>query len=162
MKGDIGDVKHELALLIGSAAFLAVLAAVDVEKAVSAATPGPTKVYEGEKVSIDNLGYPVCEVVGHRTLYDPADEQVKTGTHQISLQWTQVGDDELTITAQLERLVRATRDLLWPATGPVSLPVIASAPIAIVSEEYSDLMPATIGGFVKGSVVMLTVQTVTV
>lgn len=159
MQGDIEDVKRELATMLRSAAFVACLAAVDAEKPVATVTPGPAVVFEGEKANLSGVGYPVAEVVGLKTSYDENAQQSKVATHEVSILWTQVGDDELTITTQLERLVRATRDLFWPATGPVNLPALASAPILIGSEEYTALLPAQGHPFVKGSSTMLRVET---
>lgn len=161
MKGDIQDVKHELALLLASSQFTTVLTAIDAEKGVASPTPGPTAVHEGEKANTDAVGYPVCEVIGIRTLYGTVDQQTKEAMHEISIAWTQCGDDELTVTAQLERLVRATRDLFWPAGGAGILVALASQPIAIVSEEYSELLPARDQSFVKGSATVVHVITLT-
>lgn len=159
MKGDIEDVKHELALLLQAASFLTLLTAVDLEKGTSVVTPGPAVVFEGEKANLTGQGYPVCEVIGLRTVYEAASDQTKTATHDVQVSWTQVGDDELTITTQVERLVRATRDLLWPHDGPINLPALASAPIELVSEEYSELFKGKDVPFVKGSMTVLRVTT---
>lgn len=160
-RGDIEDVKRELALLLASAVFVTALAAVDAEKGGTRATPRPTKVNEFEKMSTTDVGYPVGEVIGHRTMYSTLDQQVKTAVHEIDIVWTQVGDDEATITADLERLVRATRDLLWPQAGPIALPAIPTEPIVIASEEYTQLMPAQQHPFVKGAAtrVLIAVET---
>lgn len=159
MKGDMEDCKHELALLLQSAAFVTLLAAVDVEKGTSVVTPGPAVVFEGEKAVLTGLGYPVCEVIGLRTVYAPESQQSKVAAHDIQVAWTHVGDDELTIATQVERLVRATRDLFWPHDGPITLPALASAPIELVSEEYSALFKGKDVAFVKGSMTVLRVST---
>lgn len=159
MTGDLQSVKHVLAQLLASTQFLEALTAVDTEKGVSPATPGPTQVFEGEKFITTDQGYPVVEVIGIRTLYDSTSQQAKVASHEVHLVWTQVGDDELTITAQLERLVRATRDLFWPLEGAVTLPTVNSGPVEVVSEEYSQLMPAQGHPFVKGAVTVLHVST---
>ena len=161
MKGDIQDVKHEVALALRSAGFLSVLAAVDLEKGITPATPGPTSVFEGEKAVKDDQGFPVVEVIGVRTLYATDDQQTKDATHEINVVWTQVGDDELMITAQLERLVRATRDFFWPTNGPSLLTTLATVPITVVSEEYTALMPGRIHPFLKGSATTLRIGTLT-
>lgn len=161
MRGDIQDVKHEIARALASAAFTSVLAAVDLEKAVTTATPGPVAVFEGEKAVKSDQGFPVVEVIGIRTLYALDDQQTKDATHEVHVVWTQVGDDELTITAQLERLVRATRDLFWPANGPSELTTLSTAPIQVVSEEYTALMPGSRHPFLKGSATTLRIGTLT-
>lgn len=151
MTGDIQDVKHAIARELGGPDFLTVLAAVDTEKAVTLPTPGPAAIFEGEKANLTGFGYPVAEVIGVGTVYDIDSEQAKSATHEVQVVWTQVGDDELTITAQLERLVRATRDLFWPPTGPRVLIGINAAPLTVLRDEYTALMPAAAHPFVKGA-----------
>lgn len=158
MTGDIQDVKHAIARELLGPDFLIVLAAVDAEKGVTA-TPGPAAVFEGEKANLNGVGYPVAEVIGVSTIYDPASEQAKAATHEVQVVWTQAGDDELVITAQLERLVRATRDFFWPPSGPRVLIGINAAPLELVREEYTALMPAKDHPFVKGSGTTLRVPT---
>lgn len=159
MLADIQDVKHELALLLTAAGFLTALAAVDAERSITPATPGPSSVFETEKFVKTGQGFPVVEIVGVRTVYGPDPQQAKFAVHEVHVVWTHVGDDEQTITAQLERLVRATRDVFWPELGPITLPNANSGPIEVASEEYSQLMPAQGHPFVKGSVSVLHVPT---
>lgn len=159
MRGDIEDVKHELAVLIAATGFVTLLTAVDAEKATTVVTPAPAAVFEGEKVVKSGQGYPVCEVIGLRTTYDPSSQEAKLAAHEVQIAWTHVGDDELTIATQLERLVRATRDLVWPANGPATLTALASAPIELVSEEYSELFRGKDVAFVKGSITVVRVTT---
>lgn len=159
MTGDIQDVKHAIARELLGPDFLTVLAAVDAEKSVTSATPGPAAVFEGEKANLTGAGFPVAEVIGVSTIYDTESEQAKAATHEVQVVWTHVGDDELVITAQLERLVRATRDLFWPQTGPRVLIGINAAPLELVREEYTALMPAKDHPFVKGSGTTLRVPT---
>lgn len=159
MRGDIEDVKHELALLLQAASFVTLLTAVDAEKGTSVVTPAPAAIFEGEKASKTGMGYPVAEVIGLRTVYDNPSDQAKVAIHDVQIAWTHVGDDELTITTQVERLVRATRDLVWPHDGPASLTNLASAPIELVSEEYSELFKGKDVAFVKGSMTVLRVTT---
>lgn len=159
MRGDIEDVKHELALLLLAPSFVALLTAVDAEKTTGVVTPPPAAIFEGEKVTKSAAGYPVAEVIGLRTAYDGTSQQSKVAIHDVQIAWTHVGDDELTITTQVERLVRATRDMVWPHDGPVNLPALASAPIELLSEEYSELFKGTDHPFVKGSITILRVTT---
>lgn len=161
MRGDIQDVKQAIAQALRSQSFLNVLAAVDAEKVVAMATPGPTQVFEGAKVVKTDQGFPVAEVIGVTTTYDATTEQAKVAVHEIQVIWTHVGDDELTITAQLERLVRATRDLFWPPEGPVVLPNVASAPLQLVREEYTALMQGLAHPFVQASGTTMQVPTLT-
>lgn len=159
MLAGIQDVKHELALLLSAAGFLTSLAAVDAERSIAPATPGPAAVFESEKFVKTGQGFPVVEIIGIRTVYGPDPQQAKFAVHEVQVAWTHVGDDELTITAQLERLVQATRDVFWPELGPVTLPNAHSGPIEVASEEYSQLMPAQGHPFVKGAVIVLHVPT---
>lgn len=161
MKGDIQDVAAELKLQFASSAFLTVLAAVDAEKGLTdtAVTPGPATVNDFEAMDVSGLGYPVLEIIGRRTTYDETDEVAKDATHELELNWTVVGDDEKTITRQVQNLARATVDFLWPETGPRGLATLGSAPVLFVSEDYSDLMPATAHPFVKGSTTRIQVKT---
>lgn len=156
--GDMEDAKHEVALQMASPAFATVLAGVDAEKGGAMTTPPPAAVFEGAKAIKTGQGYPVCEVIGLRTLYDEPSQQTKEATHEIGIYWTHVGDDEMTIQTQVERLVRATRDLLWNALATL----IASEPIEVVSEEYAPLMPAADHPFVKASETVIRLRTLAV
>lgn len=159
MLAGIQDVKHEVALLLADVSFLTALAIVDSEKGITDATPGPTTVFEGEKFVKTGQGFPVVEVIGIRSVYAPDSQQAKVAVHELQVAWTHVGDDELTITAQIERLVSATRAVFWPVLGPVCLPAANSGPIEVVSDEYSQLMPALGHPFVKGAITVLHVPT---
>jgi len=162
MRGDIEDVKHELAILLVSASFAAALADVDAEKATTRATPVPKVIYESERLTLSGQGFPVGELLGKRTTYSSSDAELKTALHEVDILWTQNGDNELVITQDLERLVRATRDLLWPPTGPISLHALASGPIELIAEEYTALMPnPQHGPFIKGSATTIRVLTLT-
>ena len=162
MLAGIQDTKHEVALLLAAASFLVALAAVDAEKGIVDATPGPASIFEGEKFVKTGQGFPVVEVIGIRTVYAPDAQQAKVAVHELQVAWTHVGDDELTITGQLERMVEATRAIFWPTLGPVTLPNANSGPIEVVSDEYSQLMPAQGHPFVKGAVIVLHVPTYSV
>lgn len=159
--GDMEDTKRAVAMVLASSAFLAILAAIDVEKDTRAAngdlvtTPAPTVVIPGQAASPGAQGYPIAEIMGGRTDYAPGAQQSKDALHEVTVHWTQVGDDATTIDRELERLVRATRDLFWNG----SLPEIGNAPTQVVSEEYSDLLPAKDRPFVKGSQTLLRVAT---
>lgn len=161
MLAGIQDVKHELAVLLAGPEFLTALAAIDAEKGVTNPTPPAAAVFEGERFVKTSQGFPVVEVIGARTVYDTA-SQVQLAIHEVHVVWTQVGDDELTIVGELERLVRATRELLWPLQGALTLPGANSAPIQLISEEYSQLMPAKTHPFVKGAVTVLHVPTMSI
>lgn len=140
--GDIEDVKRAIALRLRSARFAEVLTAVDTEKGDSATTPVPVSIFEGEKAVLPAEGYPHGMVVGARTAYAIDANVDKDAAHELQIVWTQVGDDELVITRQLERLVRATRDLLWPSGSPgITLEELHTPPVIVRGDEYSALMP---------------------
>ena len=154
--------KVAIAFALAGQPFLDLLAAVDAEKGITQPTPGPTQVFRGEKFLVTDQGFPVVEVIGVRTIYSSLAEELKLATHELHIMWTQVGDDELTIAAHLERLVRATRDLFWGADGVVQLPGVNAGPMEIVSEEYTAMVPAPKHPFVKGAALVIRVQTYTV
>lgn len=156
LTGDIEDAKHAVARRLGSQEFVDRLAAIDAEKSPALETPAPRQIFEGEVLRLSDQGYPVAEVIGVRTLYDDPSQQVKEATHEIEVIWTQVGDDELVVTTQLQRLVRATRDLFWNAL----LSEIASEPVLVAAEEYSALMPSSVQAFVKGASTRVLVRTI--
>lgn len=179
MLGDIADIKHALASRIGgeagnfgqwvgaSDAFATALAVVDSEKNDGFQTPLPTAIYEGEKVNVSDVGFPVGELIAVKTLYNQ-DTDAKQMVHEVHIFWTAAGDDEMTITATVERLVRATRDLFWPTdpqtgfTQRVTLPEVHSGPLVFVSEDYTSLAPkVNKTGFVKGSWTVLLVPSLT-
>ena len=163
MRGDIQDAKRVLADLLTSELPDA-LAAVDAEKDDGTETPIPTQIFTGEKVNVSTLGLPVGEIVGIKTVYSTEDAFDKRCVHEVHVWWTDAGDDELVITRTVERLVRATRDVLWPEDeAPISLPGIHSGPVQIVSEDYTHLAPhINKTGFVKGSWSVLLIPTFTV
>jgi hypothetical protein len=167
MLGDIEDVKREIKKLIVAASFADACAAVDAEKnavdqrTVVTTAPEPASVWTTSRRAKQNWTFPICEVLGHTTVYDQNSSRAKGMTHTVGINWTQVGDDEETITTQLERLVRATRDTFWPdGSEGIHLQAVMSAPVQLLSEEYAPLLPSNqSGAFVKGSITMLRVQT---
>lgn len=171
MIGDIQVVKAVMAKELATAAFATVLATVDAElnaaiggTAITTTAPQSVCIFDGEKVETSGNGYPVAEIIGGRTAYDGASQELKDATHELQIIWTHVGDDELTITKQLERLVKATRDFFWPANGSYTLPGMNARPLEIVSEEYTALLPTRdrqYGAFVKGAGTTLRVGTLT-
>lgn len=164
MAGDVEDAKHQIALKLQSDDFLNALAAIDIEKDDGTSTAQPTQIFEGEKVNISDSGYPVCELIAYRSRYD-VNTDAKDVVHEVHIFWTQAGDDELTITRDLERLMRATRDVFWPQ-GAQRDPFIGtnwSTPLILVSEDYTHLAPKiNKTGFIKGSWMVVLVHTISV
>lgn len=163
MTGDLEDVKRAVAQRLRSPVFTALLAAVDAEKADGTTTPVPVSIFEGEKAVDPSEGYPTGAVIGARTAYGDQANTSKDAAHEIQIVWTQTGDDELSIARELERLVRATRDLFWPAGSPgISLDEVHSAPVIVRGDEYSALMPTdTHPVFIKAASTQLLVATYT-
>lgn len=153
--GDMETTKQLLQEQLQSADFLSVLRGIDQENGQSVTTPGPAQVIRGQKQFTEAMGFPVAEVIGRRTTYMEPENELKNAAHEIAIEWTHVGDDETTIETQLERLVRATRDLLWN----MRLVPIASMPILVASEEYTELLAGKNSAFVKGSQTLLLVRT---
>lgn len=149
--------KRAVAVRLQSAEFTALLAAIDAEKG-EGVTPGPTHVYRGRCSAPGEFGFPIAEVVGRISHYAEEENQVKAAVHEIAVIWTQTGDDGEAISTHLERLLRATRDLLWNAL----LEEIASTPVIVVSEEYSDLLPSSQQPFVQFSETLLRVPTIAI
>lgn len=156
LTGDIETVKAAIAADLASSGFTDVLAAVNAEKNDGYTTPGPAAVYDYERAALE--AYPAVELQGLTTTYE-VDDDVKAATHQIAIVWTQVGDNEQTVTKDVERLVRATRDRLWRSVlgGQVGL-----APMLVMSEDYSALAPSAQGQpFMKGGRLIVAATTLT-
>ncbi len=139
MRGDIEDTKATLASWLLSSRFTDKLTAVNVEKNDGYSTDAPAKVYPHPRAELE--AYPAAQLLGFNTVYD-LDDEAKTATHRIGVQWTVVGDREDHVTSDVERLMRATRELFWRSSlgGEVN-----AAPILIESEDYSELLPGSAG-----------------
>lgn len=154
MTGDIETVKQGIAAALASSAFTDALAAVNAEQGGAYATPPPAVIYPYERAVPET--YPAIELQGLTSTYNVEDD-VKQVTHRIAVVVTQVGDNEQTITTDIERLVRATRDLLFRSVldGQRGL-----APMLIESENYSALAPnPRTGALMKGGMVVLAATT---
>lgn len=157
MTGDIDDVKHQIALILASASFLAVLAAIDTEKnaaqEVSIATPGPAEIKEYE-IANPQL-FPHCQIIGGASEFDQESTAQEAG-HEVQIVWLHVADDEGTVAKVIERLVRATR-VLWGTTFEGAC---NAAPLRVIREDYSDLTPTPTNAFLKGGRTFVLVPTV--
>lgn len=154
MTGDIETVKKGIAAALGSSAFTDVLAAVNAEQGDGYTTPPPSVIYPYERAVPET--YPAIELQGLTSTYN-VDDDVKAVTHRIAVVVTQVGDNEQSITTDIERLVRAIRDLLFRSVLDAQRGL---APILIESENYSALTPnPKTGALVKGGMVVLSATT---
>jgi hypothetical protein len=86
------------------------------------------------------------------------DDDLKNATHAIAIVFTQVGDNEATVTTDVERLVRAARDLFWRSVLDAQEGL---APILVVSEDYSALAPGNGYPFMKGGRLIVAATTLT-
>jgi len=168
--GDIEDAKRAIADLLRSQALLDAIAAIDTEKGDGLITPSPAAVWEGEKKDLATPGYPAAEVIGVRTTYDldvdgrkiGTDRDEKFAVHEIHVFWTVSGFDEMQITKWIQRIVKASRMLIWPEDGRVTLPNIHAAPLAVRSEDYTALqVDKNTNAFLKGSWTVVLVPTIT-
>lgn len=163
MVGDIESVKTELAAVLANTAtaidrfgatkyFNDALDTVNAEKNDGHVTPYPASIYPYERAVIES--YPAVELQGLVTTYQPEDD-VKAGTQRVAVVWTVVGDNEASVTTDVERLVRATRDVLWRSLLSADLGL---APIHVESEDYSALAPGGPNPFMKGGRVVLVID----
>lgn len=157
MLGDIEDVAHQIALLIGSnrdgingSTFAENLAAIDAEKndGVTTTAPIAEQIFEAQKASVSANGFPACQIIAGRTAFAQDDNPtLQEGTHRLTILWLHLGDDEVTVAKQIQRLVRATRMTLWGSTFDG---LINAAPLLVQDEDYSDLAPVEGSAFLKG------------
>ena len=151
MTPDIETVKKAVAALLGTSGFADALAAVNADQNDGYTTPGLAAIYPYERLVPE--AYPVVELQGLNGVYDVG-EDVKDLTHRFAIVVTQVGDNEATVTTDVERLLRAIRDFLWRSTLNG-----LTAPVLIGEENYSQLAAARDHPFVKGGMLILTAQT---
>jgi hypothetical protein len=154
--GDVEAVKKTLATWLASSRFSDALAAVNAEQNDGYTTPGLQAVYGYERAVIE--AYPAVELQGLRTDY-AQDDDLKNATHSIAIVFTQVGDNEAAVTTDVERLVRAARDMCWRSVLDAQEGL---APLVVVSEDYSALAPDPNGNpFMKGGRLIVAAQTLT-
>lgn len=147
--GDAEDVKRTLKRMIEGPEFIAKLASVVTTKGDGTWPTLPVTVYAEERLTHDR--FPMAELIVYRSSFDD-EEWVKKTVHQIGVRWTAVGPDEVTVTRQVERLVRATTDLLWMSNLDM---LVQSGPIRVTDEDYSPLLPTATHPFVKSGLVLL-------
>lgn len=155
--GDIESVKAKLVTWIQSSRFTDCLDAVNTEKDPSGEgyqTPAPTSIYGYEREVPES--YPAIVLRGLGTVYDNS-SAAKQATHRIAVLVFQVADTEARVTQDVERLVRALRDLLHRSVLDGSLVLM---PILLEAEEYSDLLPADGGNpLMKGALLSIAATT---
>jgi hypothetical protein len=164
MRGDMEDVKHEIALLLGSKSAGANgltmgqnLTAIDAEKADGLLTPAPATINETERTGNPSNGFPWVQLIGLETPYNQDDgPTLQEGTHAVAIVFLQVTDDEELVTKHIERLVKAARLTLWGTTFGGG---INAAPAQVLREDYSDLAPTKDNAFLKGGRLFVAVPT---
>jgi hypothetical protein len=151
--GDVESVKAAIADVCASAVFGDQLAVVNAEKNDGHTTPGLAVIYSYERMTPET--YPCLEIIGLNGTYTPEDD-VKEVTHRIALVFTVVGDNEQTVTSDVERLVRTARDVFWRSVlgGLVGL-----EPMHVETEDYSELIKPNDGPFIKGGKLILAAAT---
>ncbi len=150
MRGDMDDIKRDLAALLRGPTFRETLASVAGEKQDGFLPLLPAAVFEEERLS--HLVFPMAELIGYRATYAEQDI-VKHIEHEIGVRWTAVARDEHTVTRYIELLTRTTVDMLW---GTV-LERLDTGPILVREVDYSPLVPAAQHPYVKSSIVLITV-----
>jgi hypothetical protein len=115
-------------------------------------TPVASEAHVNEVMSINS--FPALELFGLSSDFD-AQGSEQAASHRIGALWTVCGDSEAVIVRTVQRLVLATRRVLWRR----ALWNVGSAPIHVESEEYSQLFPATDHPFVKGGRLVIRVDT---
>lgn len=151
MIGDADDIKRALRRYLQGPEFQTVLARIAAEKGDGFYPPLPVYIYQEERLS--HLTFPMAELVVYRSVFND-DDVVKRTVHEIGIRWTAVAKDEATVTKYVERLVRATTDLLWLSTLDTQ---VQSGPIVVTEEDYSPLVPSVDHPYVKSGIVMLQV-----
>ncbi len=149
--GDAHDVKRSIARMINSSLFVASLSTVCVGKGDGFWPQLPVFVFQEERLS--HLVFPMAELIVYRTSYAP-DEVIKQAEHTIGVRWTAVARSEHDVTETVERLVRATTDMLWVNNLDSQ---VQCGPIRVLTEDYSPLAPAADHPYVKSGLVMLAV-----
>lgn len=151
MQGDIDDVKKAIKSALQGPGFAAALSDVVTGDGDGFWPPPVAAVYQEERLS--HLLFPMAEVIGYRSTFAENDT-VKATMHEIGVRWTAIGKNEAEVTKYVERLVRATTDLLWMTDLNLQ---VASGPIIVFEEDYSPLVPTSEHPFVKSGLVMLRV-----
>lgn len=151
--GDVESVKAVIATIAGSTVFSDQLAAVNAEKNDGYTSAGLAAIYDYERAEIE--AYPCLEIVGLTETYNP-DEDVKDDTIRVALIFTVVGDNEQTLTKDVERLMRTARDVFWRS---VLNGAVGAAPVTVETGDYSELTRGQNQPFMKGGRLILAVPT---
>lgn len=154
--GDVESITQGLAAALASERFRAVIAGVDIARNTGATTPwqgaiGSIYAYERANLEV----YPAAEVIAAQATYD-TDADEAAAVHRISIDWTQVGDDEQTVTRDIQRLVLATRIFFRHSVLDGSFGI---GPMLVEFEDYTHLSPGTgAHAFLKGGLLILAVK----
>lgn len=126
--------KRGIRTLLLSQAFLAELEKAAAE--IGVAAPPPFVIYRAVKAGPNSIdGFPCGELDGDESVPEDASGTVEDLNHRIAVLWTLVGDDEETLTDQVEVYVLATRRTLSSA----HLPGVGNVPVVVGRENYSRL-----------------------
>lgn len=148
--GDASDVKRALRRMLEGPGFTAAVSSAVIEKGDGVWPVLPPTVYENERLT--DVTFPMAELIVYQSTFSD-DDVVKRTEHRIGVRWTAVGDNEQTVTKNVELLVRATTDLVWMSNLDT---LVASGPIRVESEDYSPLHP-TLRPFMKSGLVIMIV-----
>jgi hypothetical protein len=159
--GDIGSVKAALHTLLTGPDFERQLVEIEARFDDGITVPRlaahQVKTAEHEGVPDD---FPVCEIVGARSVLDNESEYADKHTHRLSIVIWANGDDEETVTKICERFMLATRKLLRSES---LMPSIGCLPVVRDAEEYAPVGQK--GGlaqpFVKAAAITFAVTTIT-
>jgi hypothetical protein len=136
VRGDIEDLCAAIVSELRGPKFAAALAEIAAEKSDAVAVPVPAAadIHFGERPITDAAHGEVAPLDGK---YDEESDS-KDGAYRIAVTWFVPGYDEELVTRTVLRYVRATRDALWRSTLAEQL--VNAGPIAIASEDYSELI----------------------
>jgi len=131
--GDPESLSKAFAAWVSSSRYSDALTAVNNEKADGHVTPAPRAVYPHERVVPED--YPAVQVIVTAGDYDP-DADTKDVSYEFMVAFAQVGDSEAAVTTDVQRLMRAGRDVFFRSVLDGGLGL---QPIGIVREDYSQL-----------------------
>lgn len=145
------DVKRVLKRMIDGPGFTEALSSAVVEKGDGYWPRLPAVVYENERLT--HTSFPMAELLSYQSTFSD-DDVVKKTRHRIGIRWTVACDTEAAATRDVERLVRATTDMLWCSNLDTR---VQSGPILVEEEDYSPIIATPQHPFVKSATVILNV-----
>lgn len=128
---NIGAVKTALKAILLGPEYTDMLAQLAREFGDGIALPPLEAAFTADKVTLP--AYPCVELIGDQTK-SPDDSEAAESHHRVEAWFWQCGDDEETITAQVERYVLALRRVL--KNGSL-MPYVGNFPILFPNEAYA-------------------------